>query len=230
MQPISVILLAGGKGSRMQSATPKQYLNLGGKPVLAYSLDFFQNFLYTKEIILVCEKEYQTLFQSANSVKVKFALPGSRRQDSVLNGLKEVDPSIKLVAIHDGARPFLNEKNLLDAIEKADINGAAALAVPLKFTVKEQDLNGSVLKTLDRSLFFEIQTPQVIEQKLLWEGFYFAEQNNLTVTDDLSLVELMDKPAKLVMGSYDNIKITTQEDLAFAQILLDKKRCQIAIN
>ncbi|HRD54910.1 MAG TPA: 2-C-methyl-D-erythritol 4-phosphate cytidylyltransferase [Parachlamydiaceae bacterium] len=221
MKRVSVILLAGGKGSRMETATPKQFLQLGNKPLLFHSLEFFQNFSYTHEMIIVCEKEYQTLFHETNGIGIKFAAPGNRRQDSVFNGLKEVDPLSDLILIHDGARPFLNEANLLKAIDEAALHGAAALAVPLKFTVKEKDENGTVLKTVDRASLFEVQTPQIIEQKLLWEGFQFAQQHGLEVTDDLSLIELLNKPAKLVMGSYQNIKITTKEDLAFAKVLLE---------
>ncbi len=219
---VSVILLAGGKGSRMNSHIPKQFLELQRKPIILHSFEFFLSLPNIKEIIVVCEPSYQSLFEKPNTISLKFALPGYRRQDSVFNGLQQACIHSTLICIHDGARPFLNELHVKTAFEEALAHGASTLAVPLKFTVKENDTNGFIKKTLDRSKLFEIQTPQIIRQDLLASGFAFANEHNLEVTDDVSLIELLKKPVKLVTGSYQNIKITTKEDLSHAESIIQQ--------
>lgn len=221
MKSVSVILLAGGKGTRMRSAIPKQFLPLRGKRIVNYSFDLLKTLPHVKEIIVVCDPLYYPYFETIDGVKLCFASPGLRRQDSVYNGFKEVSENAELVLIHDGARPFLNKNFVLEAISQAAIHGAATLATPLKFTVKEASVDGFIKKTLNRSSLFEIQTPQIIKRELLARGFALANQTNLEVTDDVSLVECLQLPVKLVMSSYQNIKITTQEDLAHAEMILD---------
>ena len=221
MKAISVILLAGGKGSRMNSSIPKQYLKLREKPIVSYSYELLLTLPNLKEMIVVCENEYQSFFENPSNIPLKFALPGKRRQDSVFNGLQKVSRDTHLVCIHDSARPFLNKTFVLEAIHQASIHGASSLAVPLKYTVKEVDEDGLVLKTLDRTKLFEIQTPQIIEYELLKRSFLNNQETNIDVTDDTSLVEHLDKPVKLVLSSYQNIKITTAEDLKLAENILD---------
>lgn len=214
---VSVILLSGGKGSRMNTPMPKQYLELQGKPIILYSFDFFKDLPNIKEIIVVCEPSYQYLFKAPKNIHLKFALPGPRRQDSVFNGLQLASINSDLICIHDGARPFLNEADVNKAIKEALTHGASTLGVPLKFTVKEVDANGFIKQTLDRSKLFEIQTPQIIRKDLLKKSFAYANDNKLEVTDDVSLVELLNEQVVVVLGSYQNIKITTKEDLAYAK-------------
>lgn len=221
MKTLSVILLAGGRGTRMNSSIPKQYLNLKDKPIVSYSYELLLTLPHLKEIIVVCENEYQSFFEAPTQIPLRFALPGKRRQDSVYNGLQKVSDDTDLVCIHDGARPFLNKTFVLEAIHQASIHGASSLAVPLKYTVKEVNPEGFVLKTLDRSTLFEIQTPQIIDYDLLRRAFLHNIENNIEVTDDTSLVEHLDKPVKLVLSSYQNIKITTKEDLEIAEKILD---------
>jgi 2-C-methyl-D-erythritol 4-phosphate cytidylyltransferase len=220
MKSLSVILLAGGKGSRMNSETPKQYLNLRGKAIINYSFEILKTISEVKEIIVVCNEEYQHLFTS-EKVKLKFATPGIRRQDSVYSGFKKVSDDAEFVLIHDGARPFLNKTHVEQTIEQAHLHGAATLAIPLKFTVKLGNSDGTINKTLDRESLFEIQTPQIIRKSLLKDGFKNAIEHDLEVTDDVSLIEHLNLPVKLVMASYQNIKITTREDLLLAETILD---------
>jgi 2-C-methyl-D-erythritol 4-phosphate cytidylyltransferase len=221
---ISVILLAGGQGSRMKSKTPKQFLSLHGKLIALYSFELFCSFKDIFEIIVVCEPHFQHLFSTPAFPHVHFALPGDRRQDSVYQGLQHVSLQSTLVCVHDSARPLLSKEDLQTLVEAAKTHHAAALAVPVKCTIKQSDSRGFVSTTLDRSTLWEMHTPQMATPALLKQGFVLAQNKNLTVTDDVSLVELTGHPVKLVQGSYNNLKITTPDDLALAEKLLGHER------
>jgi len=205
---ISAILLAGGKGTRMQSSLPKQYLPLDEKPIASHSLEVFLNHRSIAECIVVCSPEFRSYF---SEYFVQFADPGERRQDSLFNGLQLVQND--WVCTHDAARPFLTSEMLTRLIEEGRETRAATLAMPVKNTVKESDPNGFVRCTPDRSYIWEVQTPQLIAKEILEKGFAYADKHHITVTDDVSLAELIDHPVKLVLGSYQNLKITTPEDL-----------------
>jgi 2-C-methyl-D-erythritol 4-phosphate cytidylyltransferase len=206
MPNVSIILLAGGTGSRFGGETPKQYLELEGKPVILHSYEVLQEF---GEMIVVADPAWRALF---SGLDCRFAAPGRRRQDSVFNGLKEA--SGEWILIHDGARPFISKqevKALLEALERAE---AAALATPLKSTLKRVDSDLNVQETLPREALWEIRTPQVVLRRVLEKGFEIADKKGITVTDDLSLAELCGAKAVVVPGSEDNIKITTPADWA----------------
>jgi 2-C-methyl-D-erythritol 4-phosphate cytidylyltransferase len=217
MSQINLILLAGGTGSRMQSAIPKQFLPLNGKLIIHYSLELFLSIPEIKDIVVVCEPQYRHHF---TNYPVSFALPGPRRQDSVFNGLLATLPNTEFVCVHDGARPFITKKNIDDIILAAKEYGAATIGMPIKFTVKECDENLLVKNTPNRANIWEIQTPQVIRYDLLLEGFERVNREGLTVTDDVSVVEILGHPVKLVSGSYNNLKITTPEDLSYSEHLV----------
>jgi 2-C-methyl-D-erythritol 4-phosphate cytidylyltransferase len=219
IEKASVILLAGGKGTRMGSTTPKQFLHLSGKAIVLYSLECFLTLPWVHEIIVVAELEYRPLFFDRSPI-IRFALPGKERQDSVFSGLQKVDPSISWVCIHDSARPFIDSSLINPLFHEAQIHGAAALGMPLKFTVKQCCHNQQVVKTLNRDLLWEIQTPQIISHPLLKEGYRHCHTHQISVSDDVSIVEHLQKPVKIVRGSYNNIKITTSEDLLFAEYIL----------
>jgi 2-C-methyl-D-erythritol 4-phosphate cytidylyltransferase len=220
---VSVILLAGGSGSRMKSQLPKQFLMLKGKPIVHYCLEIFTQINEVKEIVVVCNPAYEHFFKEINSSRpILFAQPGERRQDSVYNGLQKISSQAELVCIHDGVRPFISRQSISSVIKAASETGAAVVGVRLKFTIKEVGKNQMITNTPDRSLFWEIQTPQVMRPALLREGFHLAQKKQLTVTDDVSLVELLKHPVKIVESSYDNLKITTPHDLIFAESLLEK--------
>lgn len=218
MTKTSLILLAGGIGSRMQTTQPKQYLMLMDKPIAYYSLELFLSLPEISEVIIVANPLYHSLFQpfTNHTTPIKFAFPGLRRQDSVYSGLEQVANDSDFICIHDAARPFVSKNSVKELLKEGYIHKAATLAVPLKFTVKQSGPDGFVHSTLDRNKLFEIQTPQILSKTILSEGFAYANQHNLTVTDDVSLAELIEKPVKLVEGSYLNIKITTPEDLLIA--------------
>lgn len=222
---VSAIILAGGLGTRMQTQTPKQFLLLKGKPIVRYSFDVLLTVPDVVEVIVVCEPEYRPIFEPIHShVRIAFAPPGARRQDSVWNGFQAISANSELICIHDSARPLIDTNLVQRVLTAAEQHGAASVGMPLKFTLKEHNGNEFVKNTPDRSLFWEIQTPQVIKKEWLQEGFELVHQKNLTVTDDVSLVELLNYPVKLVKGSYANLKITTSEDLALAEHLIRDSR------
>lgn len=214
---ISVILVAGGKGLRMGAKVPKQYLPLAGKPLILHSYELFTAIPEVREIIVVCEESYQSLFPVPDLARLVFAEPGARRQDSVWNGFSCLASDSELVCIHDGARPLLRMEDCRAVLDAGLRYGAAVLATPVKYTIKSSTPDGFVHQTVDRSNLWDIQTPQVIVPDLLRRGF--AAAGDLIVTDDASLVELLGHPVKLVKGSDSNIKITTPTDLALAEML-----------
>lgn len=219
-QSTAVILLAGGTGSRMQSEIPKQFLLLKDKPIVSYSFDVFTSMLQIAEIVVVCAAEYRHLFTlpARSSIVLTFALPGVRRQDSVYSGLCALKTHPSIVCVHDGARPFITVPIVENVLAVAQEHGAATVGMPVKFTVKECDAHNIVTRTPNRSHLWEIQTPQAIRIDWLKRGFEKALAQNITVTDDVSLVELIGLPVHVVEASYRNLKITTPEDLLLADL------------
>lgn len=218
----SAVLLAGGIGSRMGNKTPKQFMLLRGQPVALYSFNLMLTIPEIDEIVVVCAKEYQHLFQTHHSHKiVKFAPPGARRQDSVYNGFKATNQSSTFICVHDSARPLMDAEMMSRVLAAAAEYGAATTGMPVKSTVKEATRDGFVANTPDRSLIWEVQTPQVIARSLLEEGFEYANARGITVTDDVSLVELIGGRVKLVEGSHINLKITVPSDIIVADNFID---------
>ena len=224
----TAIVLAAGQGKRMGTKVQKQYLEILGKPVLFYSLDVFQKSDIIDEIILVvgehqedyCQKEIVEKFH-INKVS-KIVTGGAERFHSVWNGLQEVAED-GYVFIHDGARPFVTEELLLRAYETVQREKACVVGMPVKDTIKIADDEGFAKETPNRSHVWMVQTPQVFETFLI-KGAYslLMEQEIIQVTDDAMVVETMlQRKVKLVEGSYENIKITTPEDLKVAEIFAE---------
>lgn len=175
------------------------------------------------EIVVVSNESGKELFSTSlekykgsSPPTLSFAEPGKRRQDSLENGFLKMGEEPQFVCIHDTARPFVTKEMTLQILEAAKLGGAASSGVPLKFTIKECDREGNVIRTPDRSLFWEIQTPQILKFELLEQGLKFVKDHQMTVTDDVSIAELLNHPVKIVKGCYTNIKITTPDDLALA--------------
>lgn len=223
---VGVVLLAGGKGKRMNSAIPKQFIPLLGKPVFLRSLDIFRSMEgIVSNIVIVLDKSYRNEFsyilQEDN--RITWADPGIERQDSVFNGLNIIPNSCSIVAIHDSARPLVTIEEVTNVLLDGIKYGAAVLGVPMKATVKESADSMFVLRTVDRSKLWEIHTPQVASKALFLEGFAKVKKENLEVTDDVSVIEALGKPVRLTLGQYTNIKLTTPDDLKVAEQVLLKR-------
>lgn len=223
----TAIVLAGGSGKRMGSKVHKQYLLMGGKPVLVYSLEAFQDSDYIDEIILVTgagEEEYcrEQILAPYHITKVsKIVEGGAERYHSVWNGLQAA-VSDGYVFIHDGARPFIDEDIIERAYDCVSRHRACVAGMPVKDTIKIADESGFVKATPDRNTLWMIQTPQVFEMSLVKEAYSrFMQREYAGVTDDAMVVEqMLHFPVKLFRGSYENIKITTPGDLEIGEGLL----------
>lgn len=226
----TAIVLAAGQGKRMNSRVQKQFLLLQGKPLLYYSLACFQNSSVIDDMIVVtgkesidfCKKEIVELY---GFTKVKAVIPGGKeRYDSVYAGLCACEGT-DYVFIHDGARPFVTEDMLQRLKAAVTEYGACIAGMPSKDTVKIADEKGLVAKTPKRSHVWMIQTPQVFSFALILEAHNRARQGSMEeITDDAMVIETCtDRKIKLVEGSYENIKITTPEDLLIAERILTEK-------
>lgn len=226
---VSVIIAAAGRGKRMNSNMNKQYLNLCNKPVLAHAIEAFEQSVYIDEIIVVTHPEEiqyckERIIDSFGFKKVtKVIGGGSKRQESILNGLKAVDEKCDIVAIHDGARPFIKGETIIDSIDAAIKYKAVGVGVPVKDTIKVVDEEKNIKNTPDRKTLWAIQTPQVFDYKLVLKAHEKAIEDGYQGTDDTVLVERIGEDVKLVMGSYENIKITTPEDLYIGEAILQNR-------
>lgn len=221
---ISAIVLAGGRSKRMNYHKSKQFIEIKGKPVLVYTLE---KFIYNKsidEVILVlpedevdyCKKEVLQRY----SLKVdRIVIGGKERQDSVFNALEAMEKA-DIVLIHDGARPFINEKIIEEGIKYANIYGAAAPGVTPKDTIKVKNEDNISVDTPDRNMLVAVQTPQCFKYDEIYQCHRKIKEENAIVTDDTSVVERYGHKVYLYEGDYTNIKITTPEDLILAERLI----------
>ncbi len=218
---VSAVVLAGGRGKRMGYIQSKQYIDLNGAPILYYTLkQFIENDLIDKIILVVPEDEKD---YCKREVLNKYGLKidnlvsgGNERQESVYNALEKLENS-DIVLIHDGARPFVSQKIINDAIEYAKLYKATAPGIMPKDTIKIKDSNNFSIDTLVRSDLVAIQTPQAFDFKLIYECHKEIRQRGIVVTDDTSVVELLGHKVYIYEGDYKNIKITTPEDLILAE-------------
>ncbi|MFF2912601.1 2-C-methyl-D-erythritol 4-phosphate cytidylyltransferase [Paenibacillus sp. NPDC057934] len=217
---VGVVIVAAGKGTRMGTAESKQYLLLEGKPIAVHTLEVFQRHERISEIVLVTGAEDMERCRewtaSYKLDKVKAIVPGgSERQHSVYRGLLQLNT--EWVMVHDGVRPFVHPSEIEACYQQALQSGAAVLAVPVKDTIKQVDSGGTVVSTPDRRSLWAIQTPQTFRLSDLLMAYEAAEQDGFLGTDDSSLAERAGIAVSVVEGSYRNIKITTREDLDFAE-------------
>ncbi|MBW2477460.1 MAG: 2-C-methyl-D-erythritol 4-phosphate cytidylyltransferase [Deltaproteobacteria bacterium] len=223
---VHVLVPAAGSGKRLGSAISKQFLPLGSRPILAQTLLRFGSLPQITGIYLIVPEAERTFCQ--RDIVDKFHLPkivnvvagGKERQDSVRNGLEACNAAQNdIVLIHDGVRPFFPAAQIPPLIDAAAITGAAVLAIPSQDTVKKV-INGRVLKTLDRSQIWQVQTPQAFLFSRIFEAHRRAQAENHIGTDDSALVEWCGWPVAVVSGSVRNFKITTQADLLLARALV----------
>ncbi len=220
----TAIVLAAGQGKRMGTEVQKQYLELQGKPVLYYSLSVFEQSEIIDEIILVVgakEKDYcrKDIVSKYGFQKVKKIVEGGReRYHSVWNGLQETEEGY--VFIHDGARPFVSTTILERVYREVQECKACVVGMPVKDTIKMVDSEGFVSNTPERGGLWMVQTPQVFETVLVKQAYEkLMKQDHIQVTDDAMVVEqMLGGKIKLIEGSYENIKITTPEDLMVATV------------
>jgi 2-C-methyl-D-erythritol 4-phosphate cytidylyltransferase len=224
------IIPAGGSGKRMQGRLSKQYLFVGGKPILVHTLSVFQRSPDIDKIILVVLEEdirmvRQMIVDSGGISKVRHVLAGGeQRQDSVRNGLAVIGSDVEIVLIHDAVRPFVSDDLIHEAVREAKKHGAVTAGMPVKDTIKRVDRNGEVLETLDRQVLWMTQTPQAFKRYLIQEAYQKADADQFYGTDDASLVERMGFRVTMIAASYANIKITTPEDLLMAEFLIKRDR------
>ena len=213
----------------MGVAVSKQFLLLQGKPIIIHTLERFQMCGAVNEIIIVVHPSSRQQVESLIgefhlSKAAKIVEGGKRRQDSVSNALSHLHPQAEVVIVHDAVRPFIRQKVILDSIDKAISYSAAVVAVRVKDTIKVGTDEGRFERTLDRSVLWLAQTPQTFRKQVLIDAYEKASRERIDATDDASLVELLNIHPAIVEGSFENIKITTPDDLDFADVVARRFR------
>jgi len=217
-----VIIVAGGKGTRMKSEVPKQFLYVNGMPVLMHTIMAFRKYSADINIILVLPEDQFSFWNQLcmeHAFKVNYTLVngGETRFHSVKNGLGSITVNEGIVAVHDGVRPLIDKEIIKNSFLAAEKLGTAVTCVNLKDSIRFTDQNGSN-KAMERTNFRLIQTPQTF--RLEWMRKAFSVDYNTGFTDCASVLEAAGYSIHLIEGAYENIKITTPEDLTWAQILL----------
>ncbi len=230
MQKVNAIILSAGKGTRMKSDVSKQYLIIDEKPILYYTLDAFQKSRVDDIIVVTAMEDIEfvrrDIIEKYGFDKVREIVAGGKeRYDSVIAGL-EVMKDEDLVLIHDGARPLIMAEQIDGMIEEIKTCRACISGMPVKDTIKIADENGMVKSTPDRKYVWQIQTPQAFEVSLIKNAYKKMKENHdTTVTDDAMAVEkYTDEKIRLIEAGYENIKITTPEDLLLMKEILDKRK------
>lgn len=220
------IIVAGGSGSRMKIDTPKQFLLLDGKPILLHTIEAFADYSKDITIILVLPsieiprwekiyKEYQV------NIPIILAHGGVSRFQSVKNGLSKIDVNESLVAIHDGVRPLILPEIIANSFQIAIAQGSAIASTPLKESLRKAYKDYT--KATDRTKYRSIQTPQTFQTKLI-KAAYHNNDDSSGFTDDASVVEENGERISLIEGSYENVKITTPDDLLFAEAIIKSRK------
>jgi len=221
---VTAIIVAAGKSERMGAGTDKAFLNLGPRPVLAWSLLAFERSVEIDQIVLVVRKDQLV---AAKAVTRMFGISkmhaivagGKERQDSVMAGLKAADSDTRFVVVHDGARPCVSGETIAEVVKLAKRGGAAVTGRRIWDTVKFVEKGTTVTRTEDRTKLWAVQTPQAFAVGLLQKAYANVTAKKLAVTDDAAAVEALGDPeqtVKIYETNAPNLKITTVEDLQFA--------------
>ncbi|MGV3771486.1 MAG: 2-C-methyl-D-erythritol 4-phosphate cytidylyltransferase [Verrucomicrobiales bacterium] len=222
---ISAVIVAAGKGTRMGPNVDKLFLEVAGRPIVAHTWQRFNDLPEIAEIILVVRLGMEDAFaQIARDYgfakKFKLVHGGAERQNSVWNGIQAVDPACEIVAIQDGARPCTSPRIIRDTIDAAREIGAAVAAQKVADTLKEAGDGGLILRNVDRSRLWAVQTPQTFKVAVIRKALAEVISRNLLVTDDTAACELIGQPVKLVESKTANPKATSPADLPFIESLL----------
>ena len=222
---VTAIIVAAGKSERMGGGTDKAFLSLGPKPVIAWSLLAYEKNVDIDRIILVVRKDQLTAAKAVAKMfgisKLSKIVPGgSRRQDSVQAGMKEVDSDTRIVVVHDGARPCVSQDVISEVIKIAHRGAAAVTGCRVRDTVKIVEKGSTVSSTVDRSKYWVVQTPQAFPYSMLRKAYAAVEAEKKEVFDDSQAVEIAGESVKICESNKPNIKITTPEDLQVAAAIL----------
>jgi len=223
---ITLIIAAAGSGSRMKADKNKILLDLEGKLVLERTLDRFSEIKEIVQLIVVAKEdeieELKNIVSSYSFLNIRVVSGGKTRQESIAYGLNEVATDSNYVIVHDAARPFIKEEYIKGAISMAKEHGASGVGVRVKDTLKKVDAGGMIIETVDRSVVWQIQTPQIFRVDIIKEAYRYASETKYGGTDDCSLVEHLGKKIAMFEGDYENIKLTTKEDIEYAKFMLRK--------
>ena len=225
---IQAIIPAAGAGRRLKTSVPKPFIEINDKPMIVHTLSIFERCQQVSSVVLVVPQDQMAEFEKLISAHklhkvIRIVAGGDTRRKSVYNGLQVIDHDTDIVLVHDGARP-LADAGLIDRVLSSSLNeNAVVIGVPLKPTVKRIDPEAMLVKeTIARHNLWEIQTPQIFKKDILIKAH---EQNGSSeATDDAMLVEKLGIKVRIVEGSYDNIKVTTPEDVALAEFFMNRKK------
>jgi 2-C-methyl-D-erythritol 4-phosphate cytidylyltransferase len=223
---LTAILVAAGNSRRM--GFDKLFATIAGRPVIAHTIDAFESAGSVGDIIVVAREdrldEIKTIVRDGNFKKVRSIIPGGKhRQDSVRAGLNHLGAGAKYVAVHDAARPLITVKQIERVFEQARIHAAASLAEPISDTVKRADIDLMIAGSVDRNQLYAMQTPQVFERELIEDAYRVVYAENVSVTDEVSAVERLDRKVILVPNNDFNFKVTYPRDLALAEFVLTQR-------
>ena len=223
---VSAVIVAGGKGTRTNMDVPKQFYEVFGKPLLYYTIKKFCDIKSIDEIILVVPCDYvvytNDFVKALNLDKVtKITIGGATRQESVLNGIKETNKKCTFVAIHDGARPFIDKDAIKMCIQDAKKYGAAAVGKKCVDTLKKADDNLIIKETVNREEIWQINTPQIFKKDIILNAHTKAKDDNINATDDCALLERLGYEIKITPTEKNNLKITTYDDIKYMEAFLN---------
>jgi 2-C-methyl-D-erythritol 4-phosphate cytidylyltransferase len=225
---LALILPAAGAGTRMGGPVRKPLIELLGVPILCHTLRAFAELRGLEQVIIVAHPTDLPVIRSGHWLQLKeygataLVAGGATRRESVERGLDAVRPGIDIVLIHDAVRPFVSRESIEESVRVAARHGAAVVSMPLSDTVKRVR-EGVVTETVPREDLWGAQTPQTFRRQLIQEAYAAARREGVECTDDAQLVEQLGHPARVVRGSYDNVKITTPDQLPMAEALLRRR-------
>ncbi|MFP3392966.1 2-C-methyl-D-erythritol 4-phosphate cytidylyltransferase [Brevibacillus sp. SIMBA_040] len=222
-----VVIVAAGSGKRMGGQRNKLWLPLAGEPILAHTVRLFATHQDVDQIVLVVsEQDYADVREwlQKEAIQLTVVLGGAERQDSVRNGLGALSENCTYVLVHDAARPFVTREQIREMIKQVEHDQATIMAVPVKDTIKVVGATGIVEATPARESLWAVQTPQAFRMSLLREAHEAAQRAGKVGTDDAMLVEWLGHSVTVIQGSYENIKITTPDDLWFGEEILRKRK------